>query len=78
MKRSTSNLELENDALSEYIRTIFFEYKGRYGARRIQVTQKGNMDSLSVENTSDVYFVNKVFTQKGYVGSTENGTATKK
>lgn len=26
--------------LSEYIRTIFFEHKGRYGARRIQVTLK--------------------------------------
>lgn len=42
LKREPSNLELENAALSEYIRVIFFEHKGRYGARRIQITLKRN------------------------------------
>lgn len=40
LNRSPSNLELENAALSELIRTLFFQHKGRYGARRIQIALK--------------------------------------
>ncbi|MBC6303690.1 IS30 family transposase [Listeria immobilis] len=44
LNRSPSNLEIENAVFSEYIRNIFFEHKGRYGARRIQITLKRTYD----------------------------------
>ena len=56
---STFNLEIENKVLTNLIKKIHMEHKGRYGARRIQLhLQQDYQQYVLVEGGLDVSFIN--------------------